>query len=72
MNGGTESIERVGDDCYFCDGELAEGGSIKVQMESGEPKRECCPDCFRNWPPDGVPQADRRSSQAVEEGACDE
>lgn len=42
------------DRCYWCGGDTAKGGSIKVQMRDGEPKRETCPDCFREWPPEEV------------------
>lgn len=40
--------------CYWCGGETADGGSIRIQMNEGEPKRETCPDCFRDWPPEEV------------------
>jgi hypothetical protein len=45
-------IKRTGDECYWCEGDLAEGGSIRIQLNDGEPKRETCPDCLRDWPPD--------------------
>ena len=52
------TINRAGDECYWCGGGLAESGSIKVQMREGEPKRETCPGCLREWtegnPPDEV------------------
>lgn len=48
------AIERAGDECYWCGSEPAEGGTIKMQLNEDEPKRETCPDCFRNWPPDEV------------------
>lgn len=38
--------------CYWCGGETAEGGSISIQLNEGEPERETCPDCFRDWPPE--------------------
>ncbi len=48
-----EHADTVGH-CYWCGGELAEGGSIKVQVDEDDPLRETCPDCFRDWPPEGV------------------
>jgi hypothetical protein len=50
----SESELHSDDECYWCGGDVADGGSIKVQMNEGEPKRETCPDCFRNWPPEEV------------------
>ena len=38
--------------CYWCGGEPADGGTIKIQLNEGEPKRQTCPDCFREWPPE--------------------
>lgn len=49
-----KGVSRADDECYWCGGNLADGGSIKVQMNEGEPKRETCPDCFRDWPPEEV------------------
>lgn len=48
------AVDRVDEECYWCGGEPADGGSIQVQMRDGEPKRETCPDCFRDWPPEEV------------------
>jgi len=42
------------DECYWCGGDLAEGGNIKIQVNEDEPKRETCPDCLREWPPEGL------------------
>lgn len=50
-------VSRASDECYWCGGDLAEGGSIKIRMNPGEPKRETCPDCFRDWPPEEVETA---------------
>jgi hypothetical protein len=47
-------FDRADDTCYWCGGEPADGGTIKIQMREGEPKRETCPSCFRNWPPEEV------------------
>lgn len=49
-----KEIERASDVCHWCGGDLAEGGSIRIQMNEGEPMRETCPDCFRDWPPEEV------------------
>lgn len=49
----TEDQHSAGH-CYWCGGETADSGSIRVQMNEGEPERETCPDCFRDWPPEGV------------------
>lgn len=50
----SDETPHEGGHCYFCGGEAAEGGSIQVQMNEDEPLRECCPECIRNWPPEGV------------------
>jgi len=47
-------LDRAGEECYWCGGNLADGGSIRVQMNEDEPLRETCPDCFRDWPPEEV------------------
>lgn len=47
-------VDRRADECYWCGGEPVEGGTIKIQLNEGEPKRETCPECFNNWPPEEV------------------
>lgn len=62
----TEKATRSGsDECHWCGGDLADDGSIRMQMNEGEPKRETCPDCFRNWPPEEV--AANNSNRTQEE-----
>lgn len=60
--------EAVGH-CYYCGGDLPEGGSIRVQMNEGEPEREICVDCFKDWPPEGVDTdgGDEKSTVTVRE-----
>lgn len=50
--------EDVRGHCYWCGGPLPDGGSIKVQVNEGDPKRETCAECFRDWPPDQLGDAD--------------
>jgi len=50
-------LNRAGEECYWCGGDVAEGGSIKAQISEDEPLRETCPDCFRDWPPDEVTES---------------
>lgn len=44
--------------CYWCGGETADGGSIRIQVNEGEPKRETCPGCLRDWPPEQINEGD--------------
>lgn len=54
----SEDAFRDSDECHWCGGDLADGGSITVQMNEGEPDRETCPDCLRDWPPEQVKEAE--------------
>lgn len=54
----SQNEHHDSDECYWCGGDVADTGSIKILMNEGEPKRETCPDCFRDWPPEGVAEGD--------------